>query len=76
MNLLDECKIIAFIQMRLIAVWEALKPYIETERKRNPAVGKHWLSTLETYAERAKNFSEEEALTGYTALNAIRKRST
>jgi hypothetical protein len=76
MNLVDESKIIAFIQMRLIAVWEALKPYINTERRRNPAVGKHWLSTLEAYAEHAKDISEEQALTGYTALNEIRKRST
>lgn len=62
-GLMDEEKVLAFLHLRLIAVWDALAPYIEAERnKENSPVGKVWCTRLQRYAEWAKGVPPETAL--------------
>jgi hypothetical protein len=61
-GLLDEAKVMAFLHVRIYSVWEAIRPYIEVERRRNSTVGKYWLSRLELYAQHAREIPQKEAL--------------
>lgn len=61
-GLLDEEMVMAFVHLRLVAVWTAVEPYVIAERNNNPMTGRHFLGLLESYATKARSISSDEAM--------------
>jgi hypothetical protein len=52
MGMLNEREVLALFRVRIIAVWDAIAPYVERERELNPTTG--GLSMLQVFAAQAK----------------------
>ncbi|PSR58705.1 MULTISPECIES: DUF4760 domain-containing protein [Nocardia] len=63
MGVLNEEVMLARIRARIVAIWDAVEPYVEAERLNNPYGDKHMLSLLEYYAGRARRLPDDSART-------------
>lgn len=57
-DVVDEGEVMATLRYRVQRVWEALEPFVEAERRLNPAAGPDTFRLLEAFAARALKYPQ------------------